>query len=117
MTRDEAYLLILANFAYIDNDISKEEVDKIKFIQKKLGLIGDVEKIIKGVVENPINSEIERYAQAIAYLTQNLTKSEKTDFIKYSVEIITADGKVFANEIIKLELLAKNWELELSKIL
>jgi len=117
MSRDEAYLLILANFAYIDNEIAKEEIDKIKSIQKKLGLIGDVDKIIKGVVENPINDEIERYAKAIAYLSENLTKSEKSDFIKYSSEVITADGKVYANEIIKLELLAKNWELELSKIL
>lgn len=117
MTRDEAYLLILANFAYIDNEITKEEVGKIKSIQKKLGLIGDVDKIIKGVVENPINDEIERYSKAIAYLSENLTKIEKSDFIKYSAEVITADGKVFANEIIKLELLAKNWELELSKIL
>ncbi|HOF00884.1 MAG TPA: TerB family tellurite resistance protein [Spirochaetota bacterium] len=117
MSRDEAYLLILANFAYIDGEISKEEADKIKSIQKKLGLIGDVDKIIKGVVENPANDEIERYAGAIAYLSQNLTKSEKMDFLKYCSEIITADGKVLANEIVKLELLARNWELELSKIL
>lgn len=118
MTKNEAIIDVLANFAYIDNEIAKEEVLKIKQIAKDMGINDvNVDKFISNVQKDAFDKELTVYSKAIALLTQELSEKEKIDFLKKAAEVITADGKIMNTELIKLELLAKNWGIDLNKYL
>ena len=118
MTKNEAIINVLANFAYIDNEIAKEEAQKIKEIAKKMNINDvNIDKMIEDVEKEALDNELTRYSKAIALLTESLTEKEKIDFLKKAAEVITADGKIMNSEFIKLELLAKNWGIDLKKAL
>lgn len=118
MTKNEAIIDVLANFAYIDNEIAKEEVQKIKEIAKKMNVNDvNIDSVVERVVKDAIDEELNRYSHAIAILTESFSEKEKIDFLKKAADVITADGKIMNSEFIKLELLAKNWGLDLKKVL
>ncbi|OHD08493.1 MAG: hypothetical protein A2086_05280 [Spirochaetes bacterium GWD1_27_9] len=116
MTKDLAIAHLLANFAYIDNEIHDAEIKKIKDISKKLNLKVDFDSIFSSFKENANNEELEEYAQALAFLNLNLDKDEKIKILRYAIEIIEADGKVMDKEVIKLQLVSKSWDIDVKKV-
>ena len=77
----------------------------------------DIDSIIERVVKESLTKELEKYGEAIAILTSTFNEKEKINFLKKAADIITADGKIMNSEFIKLELLAKNWGIDLNKVL
>lgn len=116
MTKDMAIAHLLANFSYIDGEITDSEIDKIKEIIQKMGLQVNVDKLIADVLTNINGSEIKEYAESLAFLNMNLSQDEKIKILKYAVEIIEADGKIMDKEIFKLQFVAVNWNIDVNKI-
>jgi uncharacterized tellurite resistance protein B-like protein len=117
MDKDTAILHLLANFAFIDNHISPEEVEVIKNYAKKNNLKGDVDKILKFVEKNANEAELKEYADSLNYLNMNMSIEQKIDLLKSANEVIKSDGVVLKGEEMKLKMVAANWGIDMKKIL
>jgi uncharacterized tellurite resistance protein B-like protein len=116
MDKDTAIIHLLANFAYIDNNIAPQEVEVIKNYAKKKNIKADIDGIIKFVVKNANEDELKLYADSLNFLNQNLSADEKLEFLKSANDVIKSDGVVLEGEIIKLQMVAKNWGIDIKKI-
>jgi uncharacterized tellurite resistance protein B-like protein len=117
MDKDTAIIHLLANFAYIDNKIAPQEVEVIKNFAKKKNIKADVDGIIKFVVKNANEDELKQYADSLNFLNQNLSTDEKIELLKSADEVIKSDGIVLEGEKIKLQMVAKNWSIDIKKIM
>ena len=116
MTKDLAIAHLLANFSYIDGDISDVEVKKIKEIIKKMSLQVDIDNLIKEILPKINDEEIKEYAESLAFLNLNLNDDEKVKLLRYGIEVIEADGKIMDKEIFKLHFVATNWGIDIRRI-
>ncbi|HOV14121.1 MAG TPA: TerB family tellurite resistance protein [Spirochaetota bacterium] len=117
MTKDLAIAHLLANFSYIDGEISNSEVKKIKEITKKMNIQVDIDTLISEILSKINDEEIKEYGESLAYLNLNLSEDEKIKVLKGAVEVIEADGKIMDKEIFKLHFVATNWGIEVKKVL
>ena len=116
MTKDLAIAHLLANFSYIDGNISDTEVKKIKEIIRKMSLQVDVDNLIREILLKFNDEEIKEYAEALAFLNLNLNDEEKVKLLRYGIEVIDADGKIMDKEIFKLHFVATNWGIDIKRI-
>ena len=116
MDKDTAVIHLLTNFAYIDYHIAQEEVEVIKKYASKKGINVDIDSIIEFAEKNANDEELKFYADSINFLNQNLTEDEKIELLKAADELIKSDGAVLKGEEVKLEMLSKNWGIDLKKI-
>ncbi|MCG8570143.1 MAG: TerB family tellurite resistance protein [Spirochaetes bacterium] len=116
MTKNEAIVDVLANFAFYDNKIQDLEKQKIIEITAELGIKDvNVEEKIKYVQQHANDDkEMESYAKSLAFLNTHLDKNEKEKLFDKIIKVIKADGKILDQERFKADLLAKNWEIKAS---
>jgi len=117
MDKDLAIAHLLVNFSYIDGEITKSEIKKIKEIFKKLKISIDIDTFISEILPKINDDGIKEYGEALAILNSTLGNDEKINLLKSAVEIIEADGKIMDKEIFKLHFVATNWGLDIKKVL
>ena len=116
MDKDTAIIHLLANFAYIDRKIASQEVEVIKKFAGKKNIKADIDGIIKFVIKNADDDELKLYAESLNFLNQNLSLDEKVELLKAANEVIKSDGVILEGEKIKIQMVAKNWDIDIKKI-
>ena len=116
MTKDLAIAHLLANFAYIDNEIAYIEIKKLKEISEKLKLKVNIDDIVRDVVDKADTLEMDLYAEALAYINTRCELDEKLKILKYAVELIEADGKIMDKEVMKIKMVSANWNIDIKEV-
>lgn len=117
MTKNEAIIDIMVNFAYFDDDIHEVEIEKIKDIAAQMGIDEiDIDAKVSYLRENADEQELKNFAQSLAYLNMHLSDNEKKAVFGRIIEVIKADGKIVESERYKADLLATNWQVELDSV-
>lgn len=117
MTKNEAIVDIMVNFAYFDDDIHDVEIRKIKEIAALMEIDNiDIDAKVEYLRKNADDRELKNFAKSLAYLNIHLSDKEKGKVFEQIIEVIKADGKIVDSERYKAELLATNWQIDLKKL-
>lgn len=112
MNRGLALSEILVNFAYADEEIQKEEREKIQELGKKYNIPEQCFEYTFLGIEKESETELQLFQEALIYLNQELNQKEKVELFHDIIKIVIADRKVTEREIRLCELLERIWEVK-----
>lgn len=119
MEKNEAILRILYLLSSTDGEVSGKEMNIIlDYIKEKENDSDfDSRKTIRPLLfmgREDSKKELEKSAE---YLKTNSTESERLEIMKFAAELLAADGRFDIEEVRLINIIAKNWGIDIDKFM